>query len=483
MKNNFTGIGDIFKFSFVQTVKSKAFIITQIILCSIALLSFPLVNFISNLGDENGETVLSEHIDNIYIKDSFLNGKLGNALLAELKASEEYKHCNISVVASKADNDTDKNTDKNKEEIMESIKTSENGDVYITIDYSADVNDVYYGFSYNVYYGENVEKLDEAANELSMFVDDLHEKIIASVFLDNTASSDVITDEFLDYVASDFSYEISLMGVDNQIVEKDGSLLEGEYWLTYAFLMISIFAISIGGSKVAEQLVTEKSTKVIEYIMTSVKPMSLITGKVLASVASVMFVVGSVVASLLISGVAAGALFPNEDGSIAMPEIIVTILESDMFVGVTPLSIVVAVLLFLLGILFYGFIGGVAGATVSKIEEMAEGMKLFTFTMLMGAYLPMFLMICSMAGIGDWGIVTDIIYVLPITSVFILPAYILIGKVSLTIGLIALAVMIVSVLLMVMIVSKIFEYLIYYNGSPLKFKDLIRIYKDKRRAK
>ncbi len=480
MKNNFRGIGDIFKFSFVQTVKSKAFIITQIILCSIALLSFPLITFISNIGDEEeDETILSEYIDNIYIKDSFLAGKFGNALLAELKASEEYKHCNISVVDTKSDNDTDKNAD----EFMESIKTSQNGDVYITIDYSSDVNDVYYGFNYIVYYGENVEKLDEAANELSMFVDDLHEKVIASVFLDNTASSDSDFGEFLDYIASDFSYDISLMGVDNQIVEKDGSLLEGEYWLTYAFLMISIFAISIGGSKVAEQLVTEKSTKVIEYIMTSVKPMALITGKVFASVASVMFVVGSVVASLLVSGVVAGMIFPNEDGSIAIPEIIITLLDSDVFAGATPLSIVIAVLIFALGILFYAFIGGIAGATVSKIEEMAEGMKLLTFTMMIGAYIPMFLMIFSSTGDGDWGIVTDIIYILPITSVFIIPAYLLIGKISLTIGLIALVVMIASVLIMLVVVSKIFEYLIYYNGSPLKFKDLIRIYKDKRRAK
>lgn len=475
MKNSFRGIGDIFKFSFVQTVKSKVFIISLIIMCSFALLSFPIITFVSNMGEEEEETVLSEHIDNIYIKDSFLDGKFGNALLAELKASEEYKHCNISVVDSKTENTTDKNAD----EMMESIKKSESGDVYITIDYSADVNDVYYGFNYIVYYGENVDKLDEAADELSKFINRLHEKVIASALLANTDSDG---NEFLNYIASDFSYEISLMGVDNQIVEQEGGLLENEYWLTYIFLMISVFTISISGSKVAEQLVTEKSTKVIEYIMTSVKPMALIIGKVLASVVSVVFMVVGVVASLLISVVATGIMFPNEDGTIAMPKIIVTILDSDLLIGATPLSIVVAVLIFILGILFYGFIGGIAGATVSKIEEMAEGMKLFTFTMIIGAYIPLILVMLSMMDIGDWGIANEIMYILPITSVFILPAYMLIGKASLTIGLIALATMIISVCIMLFVASKIFEYLIYYNGSPLKFKDLIRIYKDKRRA-
>ena len=151
--------------------------------------------------------------------------------------------------------------------------------------------------------------------------------------------------------------------------------------------------------------------------------------------------------------------------------------------GANPLSIVVALLLLIGGVIFYGFIGGIAGATVSKVEEMAEGMKLYTFTMLIGAYLPMFMMIMSQTGAGDWGIVTNIIYLLPLTSVFIVPAYILIGKVTLVTGLISLAIMVVGVLLMLVIVSHIFEHLIYYNGSPLKLKDLIKIYKDKRRAK
>ncbi len=465
MKTNFTGIGNIFKFAFRQTIKSKALIITQIILCTVALLSFPVITLFSGDDEEKEETLLSEHIDNIYIQDFFKDGKLAEALLGELKASEEYGHSNITVFESS----------KDKNQVMELVEKSENGDVYVVIEYSEDVNDVYYGFNYSVYYGENVEELADAASELSIYIDDIHEKMIASVFVDNEQMSD--------YIASDFSYEVSLIGVDNLIVEEDGVLAMGEYWLTYAFLMIAIFTISISGSKVAEQLVTEKSTKVIEYIMTSVKPMALITGKVLASVTSILYVIGSAVVCLVLSGVLNGVIFQSENGQIVMPEILVTLFSSDVMAGATPLSAIVAILIFALGILFYGFIGGIAGATVSKVEEMAEGVKLFTFAMLIGAYLPMFMMIMSSSGAGDWGIVTDIIYIFPLTSVFIVPAYILIGKISLSMSLISLAVMIVSVALMLVIVSKIFEYLIYYNGSPLKLKDLIRIYKDKRRAK
>lgn len=474
MKTSFTGIGHIFKFAFVQTVKSKAFKVTQIIMCVIALLAFPIIEMMSASDDEEKEeTKLSEHIDNIYIQSDFMEGKLSQALMKALKESKEYGHSNISVVDS----------DKNKSDIMEQIEKSENGDVCIVIEYSDDVNDVYYGFNYYVYYGENIEELDDASEELSMYVDDIHEKVLASVFINDETASDVEQDSLLDYIASDFSYDVKLVGVDNEIVADEGTLAMGEYWVTYAFMMIAIFTISIGGSKVSEQLVTEKSTKVIEYIMTSVKPMALIMGKVLASVASVLFSIGSAVVCLVLSGVITGMMFPNEDGSIAIPSIITTFLDSDVLVGATPISIIVAILLFVLGVTLYGFIGGIAGATVSKIEEMAEGVKLFTFTMIIGAYLPMIMIVTSSTGGGDWGIVNDILYILPITSVFIVPGYILIGKITLVTGLISLAVMIAAVILMLIIVSGIFEYLIYYNGSPLKLKDLIRIYKDRRRAK
>lgn len=466
MRNKFTGFVDIFKFAFVQTVKSKAFVVSQIIICAIALLIFPLITIFSGDGDdsEENEIASSEYIGTVFIQDEFKDGALAEAIAAELGSSEVYGD-KKTVVVEKNDYD----------DVFTQVEKSEQGDVLIRIQFIEDVNDVDYGFMYSVYYGEAIDKLSEAASELSVYIDDIHEKVLASLLVeDETMAS---------YISKEFSYEVNLVGADSQIVEDEGFLGQSEYWVTYAFLMVAILTISIGGSKVAEQLVTEKTTKVIEYIMTSVKPMALITGKVLAAAASVLFVIGSAVVCLLLSAVLNGVIFPNADGSIAIPEVVVSFFNSDIMAGANPLSIVVAVLLLIGGVIFYGFIGGIAGATVSKVEEMAEGMKLYTFTMLIGAYLPMFMMIMSQASAGDWGIVTNIIYLLPLTSVFIVPAYILIGKVTLITGLISLVIMVLAVLLMLVIVSRIFEHLIYYNGSPLKFKDLIKIYKDKRRAK
>ena len=85
-------------------------------------------------------------------------------------------------------------------------------------------------------------------------------------------------------------------------------------------------------------------------------------------------------------------------------------------------------------------------------------------------------------GGGDWGVFSDVIYLCPLTSVFIVPAYVLLGKVSVAMTLLSVAIMIACILLLMVFVSGIYEYLIYYNGSPLKMKDLIGIFRNKRRA-
>ena len=463
MKEKYRGFTEVFKFAFAQLVKSKVFVITEIIISIISLSIFPLMTFFSSDGEET-EPLATEYIATIYIEDEFMEGAFGEAVKAELKLSEEYSDKEIVVIST-----------EEHDRIFEEVGKSEIGDVLVHIDYCEDMEAVNYGFMYSVYYGEESDKVDDGASELSIYVDDIHEKVLAQVLVEN--------EEMASYIASDFSYEIAVIGENNEILDADGVLSQAEYWVTYAGVMIIMVAVGIIGNRVGEQLVTEKSTKVIEYIMTSVKPMALITGKVVASVLSVLIFVFGMIICLLLSAVLNVILFPGPDGTFVLPEEVVTFFSSEVMAGATPVNIILAVVLLILGITFYAFVAGIAGATVSKIEEMGEGMKLFTFSTLIGAYIPMFLAIMSQSGNGDWGIVTNVIYICPLTSIFIVPAYLLLGKISTTLGLIALAVMIVAVVIIAVIVSRIFEYLIYYNGSPLKLKDLIGIYKRKGGAK
>ncbi len=470
MRNRFKGLGDVFQFAYQQTVKTTAYKITLIILCVIALLSFPVMSLMSG-DDEQAEDNLvtgAEHIGTIYIEGDFRDGALAEAVAADLKASEVYGSKEIVVIEESAYDDT-----------FKAVEESTDGDVLVHIEYIDDMTDIDYGFMYTVYYGPDSKNVSDEASSLSLYIDSSHENLLTSIVAGSAEAGK--------YVSAEYYWDTLIIGEDDSVVEADAEEMDilstSEYWVTYAFLMVAIFAISIGGSRVGEQLVNEKANKVIEYIMTSVKPMALITGKVLASVASVFVMIGAVVVCFIASGLVNGFIFTNPDGSMAIPEILQAFIDIGVLKGANPLNIIILVLLFVGGFIFYGFLGGVAGATVSKVEEMAEGMKLFTFIMIIGAYLPLFMIMGNTMGVSGGSVFTDVIMVLPISSVFITPAYLLLGKTTTAIAALALGVMVVCIVLLMFLVSGIFETLIYYNGNPLKLKDLTKIFKDKRRAK
>ena len=469
MRSKFTGFVDVFKFAYQQTVKTTAYKVTLAILCVVALISFPVMTLISgSTGDEHTEEVVTgaEHIGTIYIEGDFKEGALAKAVADDLKKSEIYGGKEI-IVVNAADYD----------ETFKIVEDSTAGDVLVHIEYEDDITSVNYGFMYSVYYGNKSKNVSGEASELSIYVDRSHENLLTAVVSGSAEAGK--------YVSAEYSWDTLIIGADDTVTDAEAaySLSISEYWITYAFLMIAIFTISISGSRVGEQLVTEKSNKVIEYIMTSVKPMALIAGKVVASVATIFLLIGCLVVSFIASGLINGLMFKNPDGSMAIPELLQAFLDTGAMKGANPINIIILVLLLVGGFVFYGFLGGIAGATVSKVEEMAEGMKLYTFVMIVGAYLPLFLVMGGTMGAGDPGVFGDVIMVLPISSVFITPGYLLLGKITTGMAAIALLVMLVSVVAMMFIVSTIFETLIYYNGNPMKFKDIMKIFKDKRRAK
>lgn len=463
MKSRFTGFTSVFKFAYIQSVKSKAFLVSMIILCGIALVLLPIITAISNAGSDDETVNKAEIIKTVYVEDNAFEGNLANAIINRLKNSGEYADKTYVLVEKEG-----------HEEAFNKVKDSKNGDILLTIDYVEDITDMSYGFDYVVYYGENLDELDEASESFSAYLDTLHEKALGDLYIEDEAGAQL--------VGNDYSKEVIRLNNEGQIIEDESGITDIEYIVTYAFLMIGIFAVSLVGGKVAELIVTEKSSKVIEYIMTSIKPMALITGKVVASIAVTFTMIVGIIISFVASLFINGTLFKEKDGSMMIPDSLKSVIEGDVFKGASIVNLILIVLLIIAGFVIYGFIAGIAGATVSKIEEMAEGMKLFTFSMIVGAYVCIAYIMFASFGMGDWGTILNVIYVFPLTSMFLLPAYLLLGKATTFIAIIAVVVAIIAIVLLVIFVSGIYEYLIYYNGSPLKFKDIIKIFRNKRRA-
>ena len=123
-------------------------------------------------------------------------------------------------------------------------------------------------------------------------------------------------------------------------------------------------------------------------------------------------------------------------------------------------------------------LAALAGAAVSKMEEISEGVKIYSFIMIIGAYLSIFV-ISSGSYTGD-SFVKYLACFLPVSAPFITPGTLLSAHLPVVYGLLVLGILLVSLILLTKFVASVYESMIYYNGSALKIKDIIQISKQNR---
>jgi len=150
-------------------------------------------------------------------------------------------------------------------------------------------------------------------------------------------------------------------------------------------------------------------------------------------------------------------------------------LPKDIFQNLNIINLLFCLILFILGMIFYATLAGLAGATVSKIEELQEGLMLFTFTNLIGVYIGLGAASVLMSkGINGYVIFS---FLFPLSSPFLLPGAILIGKTSILIAAAAIVMQVLFIVLLFKFVAKVYETLILHNGSKIKIKQLIKLSK------
>ena len=130
------------------------------------------------------------------------------------------------------------------------------------------------------------------------------------------------------------------------------------------------------------------------------------------------------------------------------------------------------IVVFILGFLFYAGIAGLAGASVSKMEDLSSAIQPLSLIGVLGFYLAYFPQVTveenTMALLARY---------LPISSPFVLPSDYLLGRIDLVGTLIAIAVLAVADILIMMFVAKVYESLILHTGNRLKLGDILKMSK------
>jgi ABC-2 type transport system permease protein len=440
-KSSITGWKDVFSFTLLQTLKSKAFIVSYIILIGLILISMPIVNKLT------GSSSSSDGSSNSPVKKVYVNNetKLTGMDFKELLKDERFSHITIEAMS------------QDYPIVAERIEKKEQDAVILTLQES-DGN-----YSLNFVRASEGPLKESSLKALSDAVVKEFETIKMKML--------GIKDEQLAMIHAEVKTKVSMADVNGvEIVKEDTSISNSEYWFVYGILFIVMMVNIMASTQIAYSIVTEKSTRVIEYLLISVKPLAIMLGKILAMLTAVILEIISMVAALAVSNIISTSLSSGQTESVMSKY-----LPKDIFQNLNIGNLFFCLVLIALGLIFYATLAGLAGATVSRLEEIQEGLTIFTFINLIGAYVGMGAAGVLMgAGINAYVIFS---FLFPLSAPFILPGAILIGKVSLPIAAGAIVLQVLSIMLLFKFVAKVYETLILHNGNTIKLKQLIKISK------
>lgn len=228
------------------------------------------------------------------------------------------------------------------------------------------------------------------------------------------------------------------------------------FFYTYILMFLLYMAVLLYGQFVAQSVAAEKSSRAMELLITSAKPVNLMFGKVLGAGAAgftqLVLLLGS---AFVFYGVNKSYWAGN------------TVVES---IFAMPLSMLLyTILFFVLGYLLYSFLYGALASLASRLEDINTLVMPVTFLMIASFMITVF----SMMNNVDNGVMKVASFI-PFTSPMAMFTRIALGHVEPYEIVISVAVLLVSTILIGYLAAAIYKIGVLMYGKPPKPQELVR---------
>ena len=402
-------------FTFKDLVKRKSFIISNIIILLIIVLGFNVPGIIKNIssGDESFGKDKITIVDNENIYEGSLEALESADLGYQIEASKEK----ISL-----------------EELKEKIK---NGDIEEALYIETKEGMI------NIQYVIESESLGTyVPQELIM--------ILQSTYQNLQISKLGVTGEQLAVINMPFNSEL----VQVEESKTGNSILPMMLLSIVLFYAIYFFAYQVSSS-----ITTEKTSKIIETLVTSTSPKTIVLGKAIGiGLAGVLQTIVTVIVALI-----SAKLFLDS-------ELIDMILSS---INLTGTVAIVTIIYYILGYSLFALLYALTGSTVAKPEDVQSANGPVAILAVIGFYLSYFTMMNPASSLNK------VAALIPISSPFCMPFRVMMGIATTSEILISLAILVITILLVAKISIKIYSSAILNYGSKINLKDMFRMYKNK----
>ena len=397
------------KFTMKDMLQRKSFIITTIIFLIMIVVGFNIPNFMKMLNKDSD-------VNKIEIIDS---GNVFEGTLESLKDLDTGYEIQIS--------------NENYEKIKEKIENEEIDSAII------------------------VEKQDENIKiryivKSATMMSGVPENIISTL---NTLYTNIqinklgLTEEQLKSITPNF--EFALEQTDE---EASGNV--------YAMMLLSLvlfYAIYFCAYQVSSSITTEKTSKIIETLVTSTSPKTIVLGKTLG-----IGIVGLLQMILLVGTALISAKMFLEPGT----------LDSIIDVSkITPYLGIITIIYFIFGYFEYSLLYALTGSTVSKPEDIQSANGPVAILSIIGFYLSYFTMMNPASELNIFE------SMLPISSPFCMPFRIMMGLAKPTDVIISIVILLITGIIIAKIAIKIYSNAILNYGTKMSFYDIVKMYKQK----
>ena len=400
----------VMKFTIKDMVRRKSFIISTLIILVLIVIGFNVPNIIKSIkGESTGDKLLIVDNENIF------EGNLELLKQADLGYEVEIQNATFDEIKEKIE------TEEISEAIM--IEKQENN---VKIRYIV----------------ESTTMMEEVPETLV--------NTINSLYTNMQINKLGLTEEELESITPNFEFSLE---------QTEDEKASGNIFVMMLMSIVLFYAIYFCAYQVSSSITTEKTSKIMETLVTSTSPRTIVLGKTIgigfAGLLQLVLIVGTALISAKV---------------FLEPELLDDVLDMS---NITVYLGIITIIYFILGYFTYALLYALTGSTVSKPEDINSANQPVAFLAVIGFYLSYFTM---MNPTSDLNVFASLF---PISSPFCMPFRIMMGLSNGTDVAISIGILIVTILIIAKVAIKIYSNAILNYGTKMSLKDIIKIYKDK----
>lgn len=465
----------VFVFTLKEYVKTKSFIISTIITNIIVAVLIALVNILPvALAKDNENVGSSEPMEDIfgyekvYILDE--TGIIGDGDIAELVAQ-----------GLKAER-----TEKTADDIIAQVAKTESAQAAVVFTAEKAEDGTVSGYTEKTFYSPSGK--EQASTLSSIMSGFLRECNVKRLGIDPKA-----------FAEANVSIETKTIEAGQEELNIFSSIIH--YVLPIAFSLVLFLLIFAYGNTVAQSIAIEKTSRVMELLLTSVRPLAVVIGKVLAmgAVSLCQFLLIIIIGIISTAATAPFGIMGQLSPLLSNPDMLSGGIANAASAGFsvdqfslaqainsladkfTAPNIILIVLSFIFGFLFYALLAALVGASVSRMEDLQAAMQPYSLIGVVGfflAYYPIIFNVSALeSGSAEINSVQMFSYYFPVSSPFSIPGAVVLGQLDTVQLLIAVGILAAFTVLVAMLVSRVYEAIILHNGSRLKIGDILKMAK------